>query len=153
MTRRKSTSKIIVHCSRTRPADDIGVAEIRCWHKARGFGDIGYHFVIRRDGRIEVGRPICDVGAHCRAAGMNRVSVGVCLVGGMAPRMDRKIDEDNFMSGQMASLVLLAQTLKKIYPGATLAPHSQYDKARTCPVFDIDKFLIGSSVQISIPPR
>jgi N-acetylmuramoyl-L-alanine amidase len=49
---------IVIHCSDTYARMDIGVNEIRQWHLQRGFNDIGYHYVIRRDGAIEQGRRI-----------------------------------------------------------------------------------------------
>jgi N-acetylmuramoyl-L-alanine amidase len=55
---RKSTNWIAIHCSATRPSQDVGAADIRKWHKAQGWADIGYHFVIRRDGKIEKGRAL-----------------------------------------------------------------------------------------------
>ena len=38
---------IIIHCSATRAGQDITAADIDCWHRARGFWSIGYHYVIR----------------------------------------------------------------------------------------------------------
>jgi hypothetical protein len=52
----------IIHCSASTQGD---VAEIRRWHLARGWNDIGYHFVIRPDGEVEVGRMLHEIGAHC----------------------------------------------------------------------------------------
>jgi N-acetylmuramoyl-L-alanine amidase len=47
----------------------------------RGFKSVGYHWYIRRDGTLEKGRPEHVFGAHCKAGGMNRVSIGVCFEG------------------------------------------------------------------------
>lgn len=44
---------------------------------------IGYHYVIRRDGSIEKGRPDDMVGAH--TSGQNANSLGICYEGGKAP--------------------------------------------------------------------
>lgn len=78
---------LVVHCSATPVTMDIGVKEIRSWHKAKGWSDIGYHYVIRLDGTLELGRDLDgdgdvqdEVGAH--AYGFNRNSLGVCLIGG-----------------------------------------------------------------------
>ena len=68
-----------MHCSDTPPGMNIGAAEIREWHLERDFIDIGYHWVIPRDGSLEQGRPADTVGAH--TFGYNSTSVGVCLVG------------------------------------------------------------------------
>ena len=89
--KRTKTDSIVVHCSASEFGD---VAAIRSWHLERGFGDIGYHAVIlnghrtsrtkynvKLDGVISRGRPETLVGAHCEAQGMNRRSLGVCLIG------------------------------------------------------------------------
>ena len=77
--KRRETRDIVVHCSATPPKMDIGVREIRTWHIKRGFVDVGYHYVIRRDGSVETGRPHDTQGAHVRS--FNKFSVGICLVG------------------------------------------------------------------------
>ena len=76
----REINTFIIHCSDTYPDMDIGVEEIRRWHKERGWSDIGYHYVIRRNGKIEEGRNDGIVGAH--AKGMNENSLGICMVGG-----------------------------------------------------------------------
>jgi peptidoglycan hydrolase-like protein with peptidoglycan-binding domain len=59
-------SEIIVHCTATPEGKDYTVADIRSWHKQRGWSDIGYHYVVYRDGRVMTGRPVGQVGAHVR---------------------------------------------------------------------------------------
>lgn len=59
----------------------VDVAMIREWHITKGWSDIGYHFVIRPDGRCEEGRPLCQPGAHCKVGRRNLIGIGVCLVG------------------------------------------------------------------------
>jgi hypothetical protein len=78
---RETTDLIVVHCSATGPAADIGVAQITQWHKQRGFDTVGYHYVIRRNGTLETGRRESEIGAHVR--GHNANSIGVCLAGGV----------------------------------------------------------------------
>lgn len=58
---------------------DVSVDEIRAWHLARGFDDVGYHWVVRADGRVEAGRPEERAGAG--VLGFNARSVHVCLSG------------------------------------------------------------------------
>lgn len=50
-------------------------------HQARGFRDVGYHYYIRRDGKVEFGRPVEQIGAHVQ--GHNRDSIGVAYEGGL----------------------------------------------------------------------
>jgi len=47
---------IVVHCAATPPTMDIGIKTIDGWHKERGFRCVGYHFFIKRDGKLQEGR-------------------------------------------------------------------------------------------------
>lgn len=69
---------IVVHCSATKPVQDIGRKEIDIMHKERGFDEVGYHFIIRQNGVIESGRSLDKVGAH--ASGHNSHSWGESMV-------------------------------------------------------------------------
>lgn len=131
---RRTTNWIAIHCSATRPAMDVGVKEIRQWHKAQGWSDIGYHFVIRRDGKIEKGRPIDAIGAH--VAGFNATSVGVCMVGGVNQKDFTKA-ENNFTKEQFNALCALLTQLCVRYPGAKVRGHRDFPKVnKACPSFD-----------------
>ena len=122
---------IIVHCSATPPGMDVGVDEIRRWHLDRGFNDIGYHYVIKRDGTIEEGRPLGKPGAHCK--GKNFCSVGVCYVGGVAK--DGRTPADNRTEQQQKSLRELIGALLKIFPDAEVRGHRDF-APKACPSFD-----------------
>ena len=74
--------KIIIHCSGTKAEHDIDASDIRQWHKAKGWSDIGYHYFIKLNGTVETGRYIEKVGAH--AFGYNKRSIGICYAGGVA---------------------------------------------------------------------
>ena len=63
---RKKTEYIVVHCSATRPEMDIGVQELRKWHMKKGWTDVGYHYVIRRNGTVERGRHPAAIGSHVK---------------------------------------------------------------------------------------
>lgn len=130
-------SSIIIHCSYTPPSMDIGVAEIRSWHvEGDGWKDIGYHFVIRRHGLCEVGRPVEIAGAHVR--GHNGNSIGVCLVGGMAEG-DKRPD-CNFTKHQWRRLFHLVDELTDKYPGAEVLGHRDLDPNKACPTFDVKEW-------------
>lgn len=75
-----SVRYIIVHCTDTSASNSISIDDIDTWHKARGFSCVGYHYVIRPDGVIMVGRPLACQGAH--AVLYNDKSIGVAYVGG-----------------------------------------------------------------------
>lgn len=133
---------IYVHCAATRPSMDVGVDEIRKWHKARGFSDIGYHYVIRRNGRREAGRPLDKVGAHVQ--GHNTGSVGVCLVGGVN-QDDFTKAEDNFTKHQWIELkILLKELTGNIKSIKKIKGHRDVDPGKACPSFDVKTWLIAN---------
>lgn len=124
----RAIDKIVIHCADTPSTMDIGVKEIRQWHvKERGWKDIGYHYVIRRNGTVEFGRDLEVVGAH--VAGHNTHSIGICLVGGKP--------KANFTLEQWASLAKLVEGLKFTYKNAEVLGHCDLDKNKTCPQFDV----------------
>ena len=64
LTNRRVTDAIIVHHIGNTNAD-VSAETVHQWHLANGWAGIGYHFLIRKDGFIEQGRPMDTVGAHC----------------------------------------------------------------------------------------
>ena len=153
MTRRSETQLIILHCSATRPQLDIGRREIREWHLSRGFSDIGYAAVIRRNGLLQFGRHFDDIGAQ--VAGFNSISVGICLVGGLYE--DGKEAEDDFPGlftpAQDHALVDLLQVLLAAYPSAKILGHrdlspdlnkdgkiSKQEWLKSCPGFSVENW-------------
>lgn len=124
---------IVIHCAATPPDMDIGAEEIRGWHLQRGWLDIGYHKVIRRDGTIEDGRPLTQPGAHAR--GFNHKSWGIVLVGGV--QSDNKTPEANFTDDQWAALEWLVRDMKSQAPSATVIGHGALPNTnKACPSFD-----------------
>ena len=131
--KRVETNKIIIHCAATSPSMDIGAQEIERWHRQRGFQCIGYHFVIRRDGSLEYGRAVDEVGAH--VSGHNHDSIGICLVGGVK-ESDKKTPERNFTPAQYDKLKWLVADLKTFYPDAKVYGHNEFAQ-KACPCFDV----------------
>lgn len=133
MMTKRPLNRIIVHYSLTTADMDIGVAEIRKWHvEERGWIDIGYHYVIRRSGKIETGRSIHEPGAH--AEGHNTDSIGICMVGG--------IPDTNFTKKQWRSLEGLIDTLLILHGNMEVIGHR--DVAQTkCPSFDVKQWWSG----------
>lgn len=138
---RPRTDSLIIHCSATRASMDIGAKEIRKWHvEENGWVDIGYHFVIRRNGVIESGRPLKVIGAH--VADYNLTSVGICLVGGT----DRfGLEENNFTKEQWDELKWLVRFLRDdVYEGqiTSIKGHRDYPNVQKyCPSFDVAEWL------------
>ena len=124
-------SFITVHCSATPPQQDVDVAEIRQWHKKKGWRDVGYHFVIRRSGDVELGRPLSQTGAHVK--GHNKGNIGVCLVGGC--NAERQ-PEDNFTLAQRKALFSLMAALQEqfLISDENVKGHKDWGANKACPV-------------------
>ncbi len=124
-------NQLIIHCSATPPSMDVGVGKIREWHMAKGWADVGYHRIIKRDGTIEQGRDDETVGAH--AKGHNNDSIGICLVGG--------VNEDghpdcNFTRHQWVTLADEILLLSIEHNGPSVHGHREYS-SKACPCFDV----------------
>ena len=132
----RDITSIIVHCSATKPFMDIGADTIREWHvEGNGWSDIGYHWVIKRNGTIEIGREESVIGAH--AKGFNSDSIGICLIGGIDN--DDKSDA-NFTLNQYMSLMSLIDSIKNRHPIDTVIGHRDVS-SKDCPCFDVQALL------------
>jgi hypothetical protein len=142
----RKLTEIIVHCSATRPdwmaknSLNDKVKEIRLWHmsKPKEWKDIGYHYLIDRNGDLAAGRPLSETGAHTQ--GRNTGTVGICLIGGHGSAATDEFSK-NFTKEQDESLRLLIQRLRDQNPSITLVTgHNQY-AAKACPGFSVPKWL------------
>ena len=143
----RSLHEIIIHCTAT-PADwwsgkrtSEKVAEVKRWHvRDRGWSDIGYHFLIDRDGTVAKGRPLEKVGAHVQ--GRNTGTIGVSLFGGHGSAATDKF-ADHFTPAQEAALVKLLADLRKQYPTITrISGHNEF-AAKACPGFNVPSWYAG----------
>lgn len=124
---------IVIHCAATTEDQDIGAEEIRGWHLQRGWLDIGYHKIIRRDGTVENGRALDVPGAHAR--GYNHKSWGICLIGGV--ESDNKTPEANYTHAQWEALEGEVRAMLAAAPTATVLGHRDLPRvSKACPSFD-----------------
>ena len=131
----RKITEIIVHCTATPEGRNFTVADIRAGHLARGFVDIGYHYVIYLDGSVHEGRNIHQTGAHC--TGHNQNSVGISYVGGV--EADGRTPKDTRTREQKAALVTLLADLCRLYklPVTRIFGHYQFAN-KACPSFRIE---------------
>jgi N-acetylmuramoyl-L-alanine amidase len=127
-------NKIILHCTATPEGRETTVDDIRKWHKAQGWSDIGYHYVVYLDGTIHKGRPINIVGAHTQ--GHNSGSIGVTYVGGIDKMTLKPKDTRTDKQKEAMHEFLMEQML--IYKVATLHGHNEF-APKACPSFDVQK--------------
>lgn len=137
-------NRMVIHCAATPAGAVFTSADIRQWHLARGFNNIGYHYVILLDGTLETGRPLEKAGAH--AQGFNTASIGVCYVGGM---LNGKA-HDTRTEAQKTTLRTLVDLFKSVYPNMIVCGHRDLsvdlngdgvitpnEWMKDCPSFDV----------------
>lgn len=131
---------IMIHHSATVDSDTYSWDAIRRYHmETNKWSDIGYHFGVEQVGGHFVmlkGRSLDTDGAHCKEHSMNRLGLGVCLVG----------DYDKFAPkpGAYDILVSLVNVLQMIYdiPVENVVAHRDYAPYKSCPgkMFNMDTF-------------
>lgn len=148
--KRPRTNFLAVHCAATDPAwhGDVDIDDVRDWHTAKGWIDVGYHLYIPRNGVIQLGRPLWAVGAH--VAGFNDDSIGICLEGGASvltktdPETGKQVfdgmvpTDKHFTEKQFQALVAILAALKVQYPEAVVQGHCDFPGVtKACPSFDV----------------
>jgi N-acetylmuramoyl-L-alanine amidase len=131
----RDIDKIILHCSATPEGRDVSTQAIRSWHKARGWNDIGYHWVIEIDGSLHKGRDEQKVGAHCK--GQNYSSIGICYVGGAD---DDLLPKDTLNEAQEDTLKQIVCDIRERYGDIELHGHNEFAR-KACPSFDVSERL------------
>lgn len=141
---KRTITDIVIHCTATRAWQDFSADDLRRMHKAKGWADIGYHYVVRLDGMIEAGRDVDKIGAH--VSGYNSYSIGVVYVGGLDKQGKPK---DTRTENQKNALLNLLLDLRQLYPNARISGHRDFspdkngngtvepwERIKECPCFD-----------------
>lgn len=139
----RKINTIVIHCSATPEGMTYPLETLRADHKKRGFVDVGYHYYIRKDGTVQEGRPLNQIGAH--AKGYNTGSIGICYEGGLDANRKPK---DTRTEAQKKSLLTLLKATLRLYPTITrICGHRDLPKvAKDCPCFDAEdeyKYLLS----------
>jgi N-acetylmuramoyl-L-alanine amidase len=151
----RKIDEIIIHCTATRPdwwtgtSAEVKTNEVRNWHTSKGWSDIGYHYLIDRDGTVVTGRPLDRTGAHVK--GHNTGTVGISLFGGFGGSAGDSF-ADNFTEDQERALLDLIAKLKSDHPSITkISGHNQY-AAKACPCFSVPAWLKKAQSPKMKPP-
>ena len=108
----RTITLIVVHCSAVRPDQSSSAAQIDSWHRKERHWKlgIGYHYVVRRDGTIEPGRPEEQIGAHCL---------------------------NHNTAEQKQAMRQLLEELHGRYPRAIIVGHHDLNPGKNCPCYDV----------------
>ena len=127
---------LVVHCTASRPNQDLPFERLDQMHKARGWKCCGYHYYITRDGQLHMGRPEEMIGAHARH--YNAHSIGICYEGGLD---EKGRSADTRTPAQRAALIALLRSLKVDYPDAEIVGHCELEGVhKDCPSFSCQEY-------------
>lgn len=135
---------IVMHCSATRCDHDYPVQQLYHDHvEVNHWRYIGYHFYIRKDGRVEQTRPLARIGAH--AKGYNAHSIGICYEGGLTPQGQ---PADTRTEAQVAAMRRLVAQLRQQFPTIrqVLGHRDLPGVQKSCPCFDATTLMGGKGV-------
>lgn len=142
---RHPVTGIFIHCTAT-PSDwrpnstsQERLEAIRQMHiKERGWRNIGYHWLIDRDGWVMAGRDETEVGAH--VGGHNAGTIGISLFGGITSKAHDKFAK-NYTTAQEKSLRNLIEQIKSRTDIRSIRGHNEVDSGKACPGFWVPDWL------------
>lgn len=138
----RDVSEVIVHASETYTNQNIGCEELHVQHTEREFDGIQYHYVIRRDGRLQRGRPANRRGEASDIQNHKQYCLDICLIGGInAPTGTENPLEyrsaQSFTMEQMKTLEAFLEAFYRKVPGGQVMGHNAIDGSAEDPYFDV----------------
>ena len=134
---------LVLHHSVVWAGNDLAtVRDVQRLHRGdRGWADIGYHYLVGRNGTIYAARPLNVRGIH--VAGHNTGSVGVCLLGNFV--------NESLTEEQRTSTLLICQWLTLLLTKMThLAGHREFNPETQCPGDNLIEFLDEAATWLNL---
>ena len=119
----RSVDTVFLHCSASDVVGHDDVSVMRAWHLDRGWGDVGYHYFITKQGDIQAGRPVASIPAA--QGGNNTGTIAICCHGLLIER---------FTQQQFASVKALCAAIRDAYAGHGLTMRFRGHQVRLGPV-------------------
>lgn len=125
----RKVTRVFIHCSAaSRPSVDA--EEVDLWHRQRGWSEIGYHYFIKTDGTLEMGRDLEKTPAAQRFH--NLWTIAICLNG---------LKVSDFTAAQFITLQELCFKIDMSYRHKVTFHGHREVAAKACPVFDYQSVL------------
>ena len=143
---REITETIVHWTAHFNDQGHIGARDIHKIGVNRGFNGCSYHYIIKRNGDIERGRPVNIRGAHAKAAGHNKFSIGVAFVAGYncpsgTRSPNRFISADSITPAQFKALEQYLKAFFMVFPGGQVFGHMDFDPNKPDPGFDLNGYI------------
>ena len=125
---------IIVTASNTKTNKDLTTAELEIRRSQEGYPDIGYHYVITRDGYSHAGIHTSICGTHTYR--FDATSIGILIIGGHTSRGN---PVNNYNKVQLIALAGLLDILTLQFPNAKIVGSGELIGG-TNPHFNVGEF-------------
>jgi len=145
-TVRREVTEVIIHATETYSNKNIGSPEINDIHNKLGHDGIGFHYVIRRDGSLQRGRPVNRKGEHAPVNDHNDFSIGIVMVGGLAAASGQENpavyrSPHSFTRAQFTTLEQFLESFYRKFPGGQVFGHNDVDITELDPYFDVPDYV------------
>lgn len=128
---KRRVDRVFLHCSASDDTVLLGehmVDEIRRWHKARGFSDVGYHFLIDKMGEVMAGRSLEKTPAAQKGHNTGTIAI---MVHGL----------EKFPPNMLEQCRLLCAEINEACEGRISFHGHKEVSSKECPVFDYRNLL------------
>lgn len=143
---KREVTELVVHWTETPTNKNIGSEELNDLHVAFGLDGLGYHYVIRRDGTLQRGRPVNIIGQHAPTNNHDQRSIGIVFVGGInapsgTPNLDSFISAQSLTRSQLNTFDHICRAFYAVFPGGQIIGHSEIDEDEFDPGFSVTEYV------------
>jgi len=143
---KREVTELVAHWTETPTNKNIGAEELNDLHKALGLDGIGYHYVIRRDGTLQRGRPVNIEGQHSPTNSHDERTVGVVFVGGInassnTPNLENFISAQSLTRSQLNTFDHICRAFYAVFPGGQIVGHADIDEDELDPGFSVIEYV------------
>ena len=142
----REVTEVVVHWTETHTDKNIGSEEINKYHVDLGLNGIGYHYVIRRDGSLQRGRPVNIQGQHAPINNHDQRSIGLVFVGGInvpsgTPNPENFLSAQSLTRSQINTFDHFCRAFYAVFPGGQIVGHSEIDADEVDPGFEVINYV------------
>ena len=153
----REINNVVIHATETFTNKNIGAEEIDSIQKILDGGKqgkeyIGYHYVIRRDGRLQRGIPLTKKGNHTETGNYNETSIGIAMVGGILSPATEGSWQTSSASFTREQYNTLEQFLGVFYhhvAGGEVFGHNDINPEELDPYFDVQEYILSLFGKVS----
>ena len=142
----RDVTEVVTHWSETHTNKNIGSEEINKYHLDLGLDGIGYHYVIRRDGSLQRGRPVNTQGQHAPVNSHDLRSIGIVFVGGInvpsgTPNSENFLSVQSLTRSQLNTFDHFCRSFYAVFPGGQIIGHNDIDEDEIDPGFEVINYV------------